>query len=129
MSESLSQSTPGFMSNMRDIFETYQEILQQYISATTLDLRFQKFRRLAEVRSQYEEALEQLKYSHVVRIRRYLAYSRYLLQVEKTIAGLIQLALQHTVRKSATTLPPLSLSRRVRLLTVTHPAIAPPQFV
>lgn len=130
MSEFLKQNMPASMVNMNDIFETYRDALHRLISTAKVDLRYESMRRLAKARCQYQEALEQIKLSHTQRtIRHYLAYSRYLLHIEKTIAGLVQLIVQHAVRKLSTAFLPRSLLCRVRQLTVTHPAIAPPQFV
>jgi len=130
MSEFLKQNMPASMVNMNGIFETYRDALHRLISTTKVDLRYESMRRLAKVRCQYQEALEQIRESNTQRtIRGYLAYSRYLLHIEKTIAGLVQLIVQHAVRKLSTEFLPLSLLCRVRQLTVTHPAIAPPQFV
>jgi hypothetical protein len=118
------------LARVTDVFETYRDGLQRIISTAKVDLRYESMRRLAEVASQYREAIEQIKLSHAQkRIRHYLAYSRYLLHIEKTIAGLLQLIVQHAVRKSPTSFLTFSLLCRVRQLTITHPAIAPPQFV
>jgi len=136
MSETLFQSMLGSQRYMLEYFINYRNALHRAMSSDDIDTRQQAVRVIDEIRSkylqaryQYLQALEAIKSDNGLRrISSYLAYSRYLLHIEKTIAGLVQLIVQHAVRKSSTALLPISLLSRVRQLTVTHPAIAPPQF-
>lgn len=128
MSENLDQSTIVSMETMREAFVVYRSVMHRIISAADIDIRYESMRRLAQVRCQYREAIEAMKSRAFRTINQYLAYYRYLLHIEKTIAGLVQLIVQHAVRKFSTARLPLSIFCRVRQLTVTHPAIAPPQL-
>lgn len=115
---------------MGDVIETFE----RYRSALEMMSFFERFRSrndmlrdLADLRKRYLAALRAVASGDKSGMQ-YQAYQRRLLHLRKTIAGLVQVLSRHAVRKLRPSQPPYSLFYRVRQITATHPAIAPPQF-
>lgn len=115
------------MANMMEAYERYRKAMEALAAIERQWKQNQMLRELTELRHRYLAAYEAL-IAGDERDAHFKANSRYLLHIRKTIAGLGQLILRHAVRKLWSSHPPLSLLLRVRQITATHPAIAPPQF-
>ena len=126
-SENLSQSMDASLEKIEEAFVVYRGVMHRVISKLEIDLSYESVRQLNEARSQYQEILDTIKSELAHFVNQNRACIR-LLNIEKTIAGLARLIAQHAVRSTSTSYLSLSLFRRVRQLTITHPAIAPPKF-
>lgn len=115
------------MGGIHDAYAQYRNAMEVLLAVDSKWKQNQVRRDLAELRDRYLTALKAVTFDDE-RGTPHGAYQRYLLHIKKTIAGLVQLILQHAVRKLRPSQPPFSLLYRVRQITVTHPAIAPPQF-
>jgi hypothetical protein len=127
ISENLSQSMDASLEKIQEAFVVYRGVMHRVISKLEIDLSYESVRQLNEARSQYQEILDTIKSELAHFVNQNRACIR-LLNIEKTIAGLARLIAQHAVRSTSTSYLSLSLFRRVRQLTITHPAIAPPKF-
>ena len=115
------------IANVYETYKRYRKAMELIAAAEHLWKQHQALRNLVELRDQYLAAIKAVTLD-VEHGWDYKAYERYLQHIKKTIAGLVQLILQHAVRKLRLSQLPLSLLCRVRQITITHPAIAPPQF-
>jgi hypothetical protein len=127
ISENLSQSMDVSLEKMQEAFVVYRGVLHRVISKLELDLSYESVRQLNEARSQYQEVIDSIKSEIAHFVNQNKSVIR-LLNIQATIAGLARLIAQHAVRSASTAYLSLSLFRRVRQLTITHPAIAPPKF-
>lgn len=123
----LTLTRPDSLAEMFEAYQRYRTALEVMATAFSHYEQHQLLRDLVQLRDRYLVTMKSVT-SDDERGVRYGAYQRYLLHIKKTIAGLVQLILRHAVRKPRPSQPPFSLFYRVRQITVTHPAIAPPQF-
>lgn len=115
------------MADMFELYERYRHALECMADLYRPGMRDHSLRDFTELQSRYLAALKAVTFDHKNGTS-YQGYQRRLLYLKKTIAGLVQLLSRHAVRKRRPSQPPVSLFYRVRQITVTHPAIAPPQF-
>lgn len=116
----------SLMGDVIETFERYRSALEMMSFLERFRSRNDMLRDLADLRKRYLAALGAVALDDKSGMR-YQAYQRRLLHLRKTIAGLVQLLSRHAVRKLRPSQLPVSLLYRVRQITVTHPAIAPPQ--
>lgn len=114
------------MTSLYEAVERYRKALELMVDVMRHE-DHATLRDLTELRVRYQASLEALAFNDEYGTF-YQDYQRRLLNIKKTISGLVQLLLRHAVRKLRPSQPPFSLFYRVRQITVTHPAIAPPQF-
>lgn len=112
------------------LIETYLRLRKELEALAAAERRRKQhkaLRVLALVREQYQAAFD---FATLIAKQSGHAKShqRHLCHIKKEITGLEQLLLQRAVRRPWSSAPPFSLLHRLRRLTVTHPAIAPPQF-
>lgn len=119
---------------MLDAYDSYRKILDAVTAAENLHQQHsQMLGMIEEARLRFTEALAGLNRAKEFSLEDLFnsddgGYQRYLLHIKKTIAGLEEVFLLHAARVLRPSQHPVSLLRRIRQLTATHPATAPPQF-
>lgn len=120
-------SVPASLSEVYEAYRRYRNALEMLAALEHQGRQHQMLRELEELRVQYQAAVDALSWND--ELDNYVeTYWRDRLHQEKTLSGLAQVILRHAVWKLFPSQSPYSLLHRVRQITASHPAFAPPQF-